>query len=197
MIATLKGRIVDAAQLISSINGDTLRIRRLASLVTVAVAATGLASVTTAGGASAAVYCPSALYTFTAVTKPNLPTTTASAWLQTPGTISYTKTSSTTVSGSVTATVSAEAGVVFAKASASLGVTVGASQTWTEAFSYSKTSSASGGAWARLHLFHEARKFTVTKTVPNNICQYSVAYTATITVPVINGDDYWVMEYKN
>src|SRR3954447_22098469 len=101
VIARLGRRIPIAVQSFSSINGDTLRIRRLASILALTFAATGIVGVTTAGSASAVVYCPGSIYTFTSVTKPTLPTNTASAWLQTPGTISYTKTTSSTVSGSV------------------------------------------------------------------------------------------------
>src|SRR3954465_11904980 len=67
------------------------------------------------------------IYVFTNKSFTYYPTNIHSDWasFRKGGTITYSQTKTMQVSASMTATVSAEAGVVFAKASTSLGVTVG------------------------------------------------------------------------
>lgn len=154
----------------------------------------------TAAPAAAAACKPpdgeTVMYAFSGKTNTRLGTDVASAWIETPAKVSYSKTTSATVSASVTATVSAEAGVVFVKASASLGITVGYSYSWTDTFTYSKAAVASGGDFGRLRLYRDAVKFTTTKYLWKN-CAYSLAYTSVVTAPTKNGDEFWIMEYKN
>jgi hypothetical protein len=93
------------------------------------------------------------------------PTNIHSDWVYWPagGTINYTKTKTAMTSASVTATVSAEAGVIFAKASTSLGVTVGRS--WSQSDSWSYTANVPKGReyrW-RLRMYHFSVNFKVMK----------------------------------
>ena len=75
------------------------------------------------------------IYVFTNKSFTYYPTNVHSDWaiFRKGGSITYSQTKTMQVSASVTATVSAEAGVIFAKASTSLGVTVGGSKSWTQA----------------------------------------------------------------
>jgi hypothetical protein len=91
------------------------------------------------------------------------------------GTITYSQTKTMQVSASVTATVSAEAGVVFAKASTSLGVTVGGSKSWTQQWSYSANVPADTKHKYRLHAYHYTANFSVMKKHFNgapSVCGY-------------------------
>jgi len=91
------------------------------------------------------------------------------------GSITYSQTKTMQVSASVTATVSAEAGVVFAKASTSLGVTVGGSKSWTQQWSYSANVPADTQHKYRLHAYHYTANFSVMKKQFNgapSVCNY-------------------------
>ncbi len=109
-------------------------------------------------------------------------TTVSSAYIKGPGTVSITKGRSWTVSASMTATVSAEAGVVFAKASASLGVTVGASYTGSTSFTYSLN--VPKGKTQKLQQYKKAKTFTVTKYKLVYPCKYVRVYKQTVKAPI-------------
>lgn len=93
------------------------------------------------------------------------PTNLKSDWvvLRKGGSISYTRNTTGTLSASATATVSAEAGVVFAKASTSLGVTVGKQWSKTQQWSYTANVPADASHRYRLHMYHYAANFDVRK----------------------------------
>ena len=78
-------------------------------------------------------------------------------------TMQYTETGSYTNNASVTTTVTAEAGLIFSKVSASVGVTVGRSWSQSKAWSYSLTVEYNPAYWYRLHLYHVAWTFKVMK----------------------------------
>jgi hypothetical protein len=91
------------------------------------------------------------------------------------GSITYSQTKTMQVSASMTATVSAEAGVVFAKASTSLGVTVGGSKSWTQQWSFSANVPADTEHKYRLHAYHYTANFSVMKKHFNgaaSVCDY-------------------------
>ena len=91
------------------------------------------------------------------------------------GSITYSKTKTMQVSASMTATVSAEAGVIFAKASTSLGLTVGASHSWSEQWSYTANVPADRKHKYRLHAYHYTANFSVMKKRFNGapkVCNY-------------------------
>jgi hypothetical protein len=132
-------------------------------------------------------------YYFTNVTKSRLLSNLRSDYLRGPGTITYTKTTTGTVQASVTATVSAEAGIVFAKASASIGVTVGGSWSKSDTWSYSKP--VPSGKTARLVMWHESRKFTVTKKKIVAPCNVRTVYTSTVNAPRSANINVWDLQY--
>lgn len=105
------------------------------------------------------------------------PTNVASDWvsLRNGGQINYTKTKTMEVNASATATVQTEANAIFAKASASLGVTVGGSKSWTQQWSYTANVPADTKHKYRLHAYHYSANFSVMKKVFNGapgVCNY-------------------------
>lgn len=162
-------------------------------------ASTVLVPVTTATPASAACAPENDKYTvykFQDVAVSNKASNLKSDYLQGPGTINYTSTKTASVDASVTATVSAEAGVVFAKASTSLGVTVGKS--WSKSGSWSYSKPVPKGKTARLVMFHETRLFTVTKLVWSNAdCNYKRKYRSRANAPIMSSSaNVWRLQYK-
>lgn len=93
------------------------------------------------------------------------PTNLMSNWvvLRNGGSITYQQTTTKEVNASVTATVSAEAGVIFAKASTSLGITVGGSYSKSASWSYTANVPASTTYKYRLHQYHYSVNFEVMK----------------------------------
>jgi hypothetical protein len=134
-------------------------------------------------------------YTISSVTNVNMGTNVASDYLTGPGTVGVSTSKQAVVNASMTATVAAEAGVVFAKASTSLGVTVGASWATTTTWSYSKPVPA--GKTARLRMYHLGKRFVVTKRhFYGTTCSYHIMYTSTVTAPVKPGANVWNLEYR-
>jgi len=117
------------------------------------------------------------IYVFTNKSFTYYPTNVHSDWavFRKGGSITYSQTKTMQVSASMTATVSAEAGVVFAKASTSLGVTVGGSKSWTQQWSYSANVPADTQHKYRLHAYHYTANFSVMKKTFNgapSVCNY-------------------------
>ncbi len=81
----------------------------------------------------------------------------------------------------MTATVEAEAGIVFAKASASLGVTVGAE--WSKSGTWSYEKKVPRGETARLVMWHKSREFVVTKKRLVQGCKYERVYRSWVDAP--------------
>lgn len=97
------------------------------------------------------------------------------------GTLSIGKDKSWSVSGSVTGTTSAEAGAIFAKASASVGVTVGAERTVTTTSSYTwKVPSTQSRGW--LEAGSNGVKVSYKKGyITRDTCEFKTQKTGTIT----------------
>ncbi|UOX90961.1 hypothetical protein MUY14_10155 [Amycolatopsis sp. FBCC-B4732] len=109
-----------------------MRLRSITAVVLLACTSAVVPAVTSVGAQALALYpCPEVRdppdYTFSNPSRSWLPTNLRSDYLRGPGTITYNKTATSTVNASITGTTSAEAGVIFAKASVSLAVSVGAS----------------------------------------------------------------------
>ena len=75
---------------------------------------------------------PTTKYGFTSVAISTRPTNVKSAYITGPGTLIYGKTISASVGMSATNSVTVEAGVVVAKASSQLGVSLAASLSWRD-----------------------------------------------------------------
>ncbi|WP_052411377.1 hypothetical protein [Streptomyces sp. NRRL S-118] len=166
------------------------------------------ASTTTlAGSAQRSLACPDAGQTFYKFGRPTtkwLATEVRSDWAKPKVTINYTKSRSAAVSATVSASASAEAGVIFAKASVEIGVSVGSQWTWTDQWSYQATVPTKAGGKkvkkARLVMFHEAKKFNVTKkrfaTGPRGGCVTRTVWKATATAPVKKNSNTWGLQYQ-
>lgn len=116
-------------------------------------------------------------------------------------TLRYESKAEATTTASGTATVGTEAGVIFAKASASLSVTVGRSWAKSHTWSYSGTvQKKKGKTRGRLMMYHEAKGFSVTKyrMVPKNTggCKKSKVWKKSNNVaPVKRNNNLWGIQY--
>jgi hypothetical protein len=168
---------------------------RLASLLVSAALAAGGFLVLPASTASAA--CADAgevYYKISNVSKSRQSTNLRSDYLRGPGTISYSKNKTATVSATGTVTVGAEAGVIFAKASASASVSLGGS--WSHGGTWSYTKSVPKGKTARLVMFHESRKFTVKKYQYDGRCNSIKKWERHVNAPVKKSVNVWDLQYK-
>jgi hypothetical protein len=157
--------------------------------VLVMLTSTLVVPVLTAGAASARCAPPGdeVIYSFSNKSFTYHPTNIHSDWavFRHGGSIQYSKTKAMEMSASVTATVSAEAGVIFAKASTSLGVTVGGSLSKTEQWSYTANVPADTKHKYRLHAYHYSANFRVMKKRFNGapkVCRYQNAWKSWQTV---------------
>ena len=160
------------------------------------------ASVATIPAASAAVVVPQScprdgdqyIYSFTSVVVSKRPTDLYSGYITGPGVITYSRTTTATVGASATGTVTAEAGIVFAKASAALAIGLTTSKSWTDGFSYAR--SVPSGQRRRMRLFEESRAFLVTKKTWNpGLCRYTAVYSNNAAnAPRTERNDEWVLE---
>lgn len=168
--------------------------RIIASLASVAIISTGIAFLSPAPTAQAR--CPEVgltQYYFKKKSTSWKRTNLSSSYVHGPGEVSLTKGSSWSVSASMTATVSAEAGAIFAKASASLGVTVGASAGGNQSLEY--VLKVPKGKTMRMQQYRRAVKFTVTKTKIYAPCRVRTIYTQTVYAPVRGSSPKYFM-YK-
>ena len=130
------------------------------------------------------------IYSFSEVTRNRRPTSVKSAYITGPGTISYNKTISTSVGFTASASVSAEAGVVFAKASATAGVALTTQRSWTDGFTY--TLSVPSGQRRAMQLFQESRSFKTTKKILQSPCYDKTVYSRqTANAPRKTRVDEW------
>jgi hypothetical protein len=131
------------------------------------------------------------------------PTNIRSDWVYWPhgGTINFTTTSTSEVNASVTATVSAEAGVIFAKASTSLGVTVGGSWSKSATWSYTANVPSGSGYRYRLHMYHFSVNFDVMKKVWSyGSCDYVRAWSRWQHVghaPAKSNSNVWKLDRRS
>lgn len=134
------------------------------------------------------------IYTFTNISRSTRPTNIYSAYITGPGTITYSESKTANVEATASATVEAEAGVVFAKASTSIGVSVTAGRSWTAGFSY--TLEVSAGQRRRMRLFQESRTFTVKKQTWNVLqCKFLTNYSGqNANAPRSARVDEWKLE---
>lgn len=171
-----------------------MRLRSVAAVVLLACASGVVPAVTGAGPQALALYpCPEVRdppdYTFSGSSRSWLATNLRSDYLRGPGTITYNKTATSTVNASITGTTSAEAGVIFAKASVSLAVSVGASYAKSDSWSYASTVPA--GKVLRLQQYKEARTFTVRKYRIVPPCTTKYLWTKKVSAPVKNASYLW------
>ncbi len=167
-----------------------MKTRTIAAGTVAALTCSGVAAIMAAAPAAAICDAPRTTYSFTSVSGVWKATNLSSSYITGPGSVSLAKGRTWGVSASMTATVSAEAGIVFAKASTSLGITVGASYSGTQSFTY--TLNVASGKTQRMQQYKSARKFTVTKKTLQYPCSYVTTYSSSVTAPVAsNADQYF------
>jgi hypothetical protein len=164
------------------------------ALVAVAIGCTATATTSYAVGCQP----PDGLwknYNITSATVSKLQTNLVSDYIVGPATISYAKTVGAQTSASTSATVSAEAGVIFAKASTTLGVTV--QQTWTRGQTWTYSKSVPAGRKARLVMYHQSRHFYVSKDQwYQTTCSYHPVYrNLPANAPVRADINIWDLQY--
>ncbi len=117
------------------------------------------------------------IYVFRNKTVVYQPTNLFSNWATFPagGSITYQQTTTKEVNASMTATVEAEAGVIFAKASTSFGVTIGGSYSKSASWSYTANVPADRTHMYRLHQYHYSLSFEVMKKRwSNTTCDWTL-----------------------
>ncbi|MFJ6630841.1 hypothetical protein ACIQMR_05415 [Streptomyces sp. NPDC091376] len=124
-----------------------------------------------------------------------------SDWAQPGINIRYSKTKEATFKAEGTATIGADAGVVFAKANVSFSGTLGKSWSQSDSWSYSGTVQRKPGKTkGRLMMFHEAKSFTAHKyRVTNGTggqCKSTTVYKKAGTYPVKKNVNTWGIEYS-
>ncbi|GAB3875651.1 hypothetical protein [Terrabacter terrigena] len=160
-----------------------MKRRFVSSAAALGLALSGATAVVAATPASAACSeVGNVYYSFSSVSTVWKRTSLSSSYVKGPGSVTLTKGRTWNVQASMTATVSAEAGVVFAKASTSLGITVGAGYSGTQSFAY--TLNVPRGETKRLQQYKAAKRFVVTKKRIVAPCSTVVVYRSTVTAPV-------------
>lgn len=150
----------------------------------------GLLTVGTATTASAGCPAPNdktSYWKITNVSKSYKPTGLYSNWVHpkyAPATITYSKSATSQWTGTVSGTISAEAGVVFAKASTSITVSVAKTWSKTQTWQYSMGVPKDPGHQYQMRQRQETRKFTAKKFIwhPGN-CNYYLAKQGTGEMP--------------
>ncbi|HEV7976642.1 hypothetical protein [Amycolatopsis sp.] len=171
-----------------------MRLRSITASVILACATCVAPAALGTGAESSAIQpCPEVndppSYSFSKSSTAWMATNLRSDYLRGPGTITYNKTATSTVNASITGTTSAEAGVIFAKASVSLAVSVGASYSKSDSWSYAATVPA--GKAMRLQQYKEGRAFTVQKYRIVPPCKTKYLWTKKVKAPVKNASYLW------
>jgi hypothetical protein len=151
-------------------------LRRIICVTVFALAASILLAPMAQAAENDALICddPKVVYSFKQVSKSSRGTKTKSAYITGPGTISFNRTVSTSVGATVSASATAEASVILAKASTTLGLALTASRSWTDGFNYSLV--VPSGKRRAMRLYQESRSFRVTKKQLRSPCEYVTQY---------------------
>jgi hypothetical protein len=120
----------------------------------------------------------------------------ASDWMEAGIRAGYHQSAMAQWNASVNASVSAEGSVIFAKASATLGVTVGRTWGTTKVWNYDGPA-VPRGKKGRLVLYHEGRGFVVTKESLRAPCRYVTDWSYAVDAPTSAGYNIWRMQYIN
>ena len=103
------------------------------------------------------------------------PTNLASPWQagKAGGSITYHQTATESTSASLSTTVGADAGVIFAHASTSIGVTVGKTWTYSQEWNNTLNTPSDANTLYRMHLYHVSYTFLFNKVIWSNTkCAY-------------------------
>ncbi|MFE7359256.1 hypothetical protein ACFU8Q_40855 [Streptomyces sp. NPDC057543] len=176
--------------------------RAIATLVSTAMLGAGVVGAT-ASPASAGEICDAPpVYTIGDKKTVWVNTNIHSDWGKPGVTLGYTKNRTGTWTATGTATVGAEAGVIFAKASSSFSVSLGKSWSKSDTWSYSATvQKKKGKTMGRLMMQHEAKGFSVTKyrfaAKAGGHCQKVKVWKKSNNVaPVKKNSNLWGIQYR-
>jgi hypothetical protein len=132
---------------------------------------------------------PRIIYKFSKTRRSMILTNVRSPWTVAGSEITYSENQTALAKADMTASVSAEVDAVFAKASATLGVTVGVSWSLSKMWSI-KSPRVPSGKEGRLVVYRPSRAFTVTKQSLRSPCKYVTVYSGKVNAPLKHGRDY-------
>ncbi|MFF8592172.1 hypothetical protein ACF061_12115 [Streptomyces sp. NPDC015220] len=136
----------------------------MSAALSTALLSAGAVAVSTTPAAAGAMCDTSPIYSIGDKKTVWRATNVHSDWAKPGVTISYAKNKTGSWTATGTATVGAEAGVIFAKASTSFSVSLGKTWSKSDTWTYSATvKKKKGKSRGRLMMYHEARGFSVTK----------------------------------
>ncbi|MCX4789121.1 MULTISPECIES: hypothetical protein [unclassified Streptomyces] len=176
--------------------------RAIATLASTALLGAGLVGATAAPASAGAMCDGPAFYSIGDKKTVWVNTNIHSDWGKPGVTLGYTKNRTGTWTATGTATVGAEAGVIFAKASTSFSVSLGKSWSKSDTWSYSATvQKKKGKTMGRLMMQHEAKGFSVTKYrwVPKSggTCKKEKVWKKSNNVaPVKKNSNLWGIQYR-
>lgn len=129
------------------------------------------------------------------------PTNIHSDWARPGVTISYAKNKTGSWTATGTATVGAEAGVIFAKASTSFSVSLAKTWSKSDTWTYSATVQRKAGKTkGRLMMYHDAKSFTAHKyrvyTGAGGVCKTQTVYKKPGIIPVKANNNLWGIQYS-
>lgn len=170
-------------------------MNRAAAVISSAALLAGTVVGVAAGPASAQVYCPGEYYfTFSAGSVVWEPTNIHSDWMAPGVKATYTTSGTDTLTGTVSASFTAEEGVLFASVKEQYGVSV--AKSWAQTSSWSYTGGPTGKV-GRLMRFHKAVSTTATEHLQNSNCTVTTIATSKTVVPSSsNSDNKWDIQYQ-
>lgn len=172
------------------------RVRRGSFGAAAAIVASFLITAGTTTPASAGCAAPdeNTIVTIDKKAKTLLPSNLKSDWLEGPGVVIYHKTTTATVSATVTGSATFGASVVIAKAETTFGFELGVSYSWADEWEYQRT--VPEGKEGRLRMYHDAVGFRATvKRWNKTTCKY-VASTGDVKLPKKTGDNVWKLQTR-
>lgn len=172
------------------------RVRRGGVVAVAAIVTSFLTTAATTAPASAGCAAPgeNTIVTIDKKAKTLLPTNLKSDWLEGPGIIIYHKSTTATVSGTISASATFGASVVIAKAEATFGFEVGYSYSWTDEWEYQIP--VPQGKDGRLRMYHDAVGFRATvKRWSPSACKYNTSI-GDVKLPRKTGDNSWKLQTR-
>jgi hypothetical protein len=177
-------------------------ILRIACTSTIAITIAAAGWLVPVRSANAVPVCdaPRIKYEISNPRKGNLLTSARGTWVDSvtvPTEAALTQGHTAEVNASINASETGEAGVIFAKASTQLGITVGGSYSWQTSERYAATVPV--GHEGRIVIYRDSREFSVAKKQLTADCRYETVYRKRITAPVRSsgpGHDHVVMQIR-
>ncbi|MFF9398354.1 hypothetical protein [Streptomyces sp. NPDC014744] len=176
--------------------------RVVSTVLSTALLSAGVVAVSAAPASAGAICDGPPVYSIGDKKTVWVPTNVHSDWAKPGVTISYAKNKTGSWTATGTATVGSEAGVVFAKASASFSVSLGKTWTKSDTWTYAaKVQKKKGKSRGRLMMYHEAKGFSVTKYTfqakPGGSCKKVKAWKKSNNIaPVKKSSNLWGIQYK-